>query len=363
MNNNPLKARLLLSDGTVFEGFQFGYADNASGEAVFNTAMTGYPESLTDASYEGQILVTTFPLQGNYGVPADGLEDNQPLSRWLEGDRIHVRGLIVQDYSWDNSHWQSTRSLDQWLKSEKIPAIYGIDTRALTKHLRDRGSMLAKILIGDSPDDAVDWYDPNEENLVAATSCREVTEYGNPDAEKTVVLVDCGVKHNIVRCLTDRGVRVCRVPWDYDYTAIDYDGVFVSNGPGDPRHADKTVEILRKAMAIGKPICGICMGNQLLARAAGADTYKLKFGHRSHNQPVKRIGTDNCYITSQNHGFAVDESTLPPDWEPLFVNMNDNSNEGIRHVSKPFFSAQFHPEASSGPTDTEFLFDEFIRLL
>lgn len=357
------KARLVLADGTVYEGFSFGYEGNTAGEVVFNTAMTGYPESLTDPSYEGQILVTTFPLQGNYGVPPRDSKENKEndLSEYFEGDHIHPRALVVQDYSWDNSHWLSARSLDEWLKEEKIPGIYGIDTRALTKHLREQGSMLGKIVIGDTDPDSVEWYDPNKENLVAKTSCKEVKTYG--DGEKTVVLVDCGVKHNIVRCLTRRGVKVVRVPWDYDFTTIPYDGLFISNGPGDPAMADKTVENIKKAIEIGKPICGICMGNQLLSKAAGAKTYKLKYGHRSHNQPVRRVGTNTCFVTSQNHGFAVDDSTLPADWEPLFVNMNDGTNEGIRHRSKPFFSAQFHPEASSGPKDTEFLFDEFIDLL
>lgn len=358
-------ARLELMDGSVFEGFSFGHKGNSAGEVVFNTAMTGYPESLTDPSYEGQILVTTFPLQGNYGVPENDPESSKAhkISRFFESEKIHVKGLIVQDYSWDNSHWQSSRSLHDWLESEKVPAIFGIDTRALTKHLREKGSMLGRIIIEGIEEPDPDWYDPNEENLVAKASTPDVTMYGNDDAPKTVVLVDCGVKHNIVRCLTSRGVKVIRVPWDYDYTGLEYDGVFISNGPGDPNKADKTVEVLRKALEGDKPVCGICMGNQLLARAAGAKVYKLKYGHRSHNQPVRLLGTDKCYITSQNHGFAVDEATLPADWEPLFVNMNDGSNEGIRHKTKPFFSAQFHPEASSGPQDTEFLFDEFIALL
>lgn len=351
-------ARLVLEDGTEFEGKSFGYEGSAAGEVVFNTAMTGYPESLTDPSYEGQILVTTFPLQGNYGVPPRG-KDKRGISDNFEGDKIHCRGLVVQDYSWNNSHWQSDRSLDEWLREEKIPGIYDVDTRALTKHLRDKGSMLGKIVVDGCPD--VDFYDPNKENLVAKTSCTEVTEYGEGD--KHVVLVDCGVKHNIVRCLTRRGVRVTRVPWNYDFTTIPYDGLFISNGPGDPDMAGETVANIRKAIEIGKPICGICMGNQLLAKAAGAQTYKLKYGHRSHNQPVRRVGTDSCFVTSQNHGFAVDDKTLPADWEPLFVNMNDGTNEGIRHKTLPFFSAQFHPEASSGPRDTEFLFDEFISLL
>ena len=351
------RATLVLEDGTVFEGRSFGHESPTAGEVVFNTAMTGYPESLTDPSYRGQILVTTYPILGNYGVPPRREKDD--VSEYYESDHIHVRAIVCQDYSFDHSHWQADRSLGEWLQEEGIPGIYGIDTRALTKHLREKGSMLGKILIEGESD--IDFYDPNQVNLVAETSCKEVEIHG--DGDKTVVLVDCGVKHNIIRCLTRRGVKVVRVPWDYDFNDIDYDGLFISNGPGNPDMAEKTVENLRKAMTKDKPICGICMGNQLLSKAAGATIYKLKYGHRSHNQPVHQVGSDRCFITSQNHGFAVDDKTLPADWEPLFVNMNDGTNEGIRHKSRPWFSAQFHPEASSGPKDTEFLFDDFIKLL
>jgi carbamoyl-phosphate synthase small subunit len=352
-----LNAALILEDGTTFHGKSFGYAGSTAGEVVFNTAMTGYPESLTDPSYEGQILVTTYPILGNYGVPPRREKDD--VSEYYESDHIHARAIVAQDYTWEHSHWQADRSLAQWLQEEQIPGIFGIDTRALTKLLREKGSMLGKIIVEGCPD--VPFYDPNVENLVAKVSCTSVEEHGA--GEKTVVLVDCGVKHNIIRCLTRRGVKVIRVPWDYDFTTIPYDGLFISNGPGNPDMVDKTVVNIRKAIEIGKPICGICMGNQLLSKAAGAVTYKLKYGHRSHNQPVRRVGTNTCFVTSQNHGFAVDSSSLPADWEPLFINMNDGTNEGIRHKSKPFFSAQFHPEASSGPKDTEFLFDEFINLL
>ena len=352
-----LNAVLILEDGTAFHGKSFGYAGSTAGEVVFNTAMTGYPESLTDPSYEGQILVTTYPILGNYGVPPRREKDD--VSEYYESDHIHARAIVAQDYSWEHSHWQADRSLAQWLEEEKIPGIFGIDTRALTKLLREKGSMLGKIIVDGAPD--VDFYDPNVENLVAKVSCKQVEEHGS--GTKTVVLVDCGVKHNIIRCLTRRGVKVIRVPWDYDFTSVPYDGLFISNGPGNPDMVDKTVEHIRKAKEIGKPICGISMVNQLLSKAAGARTYKLKYGHRSHNQPVRRVGTDTCYVTSQNHGFAVDNDSLPSDWEPLFVNMNDGTNEGIRHKTRPFFSAQFHPEASSGPKDTEFLFDEFINLL
>lgn len=355
--HDTLPAALILADGTRFEGKSFGFPASTAGEVVFNTAMTGYPESLTDPSYEGQILVTTYPLLGNYGVPPEGSAEN--VSRYLESSRIHCRAIVAQDYSWDHSHWLATRSLSDWLREEKITGIYDIDTRALTKHLRDHGSMLGKIVVEGSPEP--DFYDPNLENLVAKVSCKKPEYHGTGD--KTVVVVDCGIKHNIIRCLTRRGVKVVLVPWDYDFNTLEYDGLFISNGPGNPDLAQATVENLRKALRGDKPICGICMGNQLLAKAAGASTYKLKYGHRSHNQPVRRAGTNQCYITSQNHGFAVDDSTLPADWEPLFVNMNDGTNEGIRHRTKPFFSAQFHPEASSGPKDTEFFFDEFVALL
>lgn len=353
------KAYLTLEDGSVFEGFSFGYEAPCAGEVVFNTAMTGYPESLTDPSYEGQILVTTYPILGNYGVPSATPASEANVSDYFESARIHCEAIVCQDYSWVPSHWQAERSLSDWLKAEHIPGIYGIDTRALTKLLREKGSMLGKITFEGGEDIA--FRDPNAENLIDKVSTKEIREFG--DGDKTVVLVDCGTKYNIIRCLTRRGVKVVMVPWDFDFTGIPYDGLFISNGPGSPEFAEKTVEHIRKAMEIGKPICGICMGNQLLSKAAGAKVYKLKYGHRSHNQPVRLAGTEKCYITSQNHGFAVDNDTIPADWEPHFINMNDGTNEGIRHKSKPFFSAQFHPEASSGPKDTEFIFDEFINLL
>ncbi|WP_272960054.1 glutamine-hydrolyzing carbamoyl-phosphate synthase small subunit [Barnesiella viscericola] len=351
------KASLILDDGTVFVGKSFGYEKPVAGEVVFNTAMTGYPESLTDPSYSGQILVTTYPLIGNYGVPRR--EEVNGLSRFYESEKIHVEALVVSDYSFEYSHWNADKSLADWLKEEQVVGIYDIDTRELTKRLREHGSMKGKIVIDGGED--IEFVDPNLSNLVAKVSCKEVIRYGN--GQKKVVLVDCGVKHNIIRCLLKRDVTVIRVPWDYDFNTLDYDGLFISNGPGDPDMCGITVEHIRQAMNGTKPIFGICMGNQLLSKAGGARTYKLKYGHRSHNQPVRQVGTNRCFITSQNHGFAVDNSTLGADWEPLFINMNDGTNEGIRHKSKPYFSAQFHPEAASGPTDTEFLFDEFVKLL
>ena len=351
------KASLILDDGTVFVGKSFGYEKPVAGEVVFNTAMMGYPESLTDPSYSGQILVTTYPLIGNYGVPRR--EEVNGLSRFYESEKIHVEALVVSDYSFEYSHWNAAKSLADWLKEEEIVGIYDIDTRELTKRLREHGSMKGKIVIEGGDD--IEFVDPNLTNLVAKVSCKEVIRYGNGD--KKVVLVDCGVKHNIIRCLLKRNVTVIRMPWDYDFNTLEYDGLFISNGPGDPDMCGITVDHIRQAMNGTKPIFGICMGNQLLSKAGGARTYKLKYGHRSHNQPVRQVGTNRCFITSQNHGFAVDNSTLGADWEPLFINMNDGTNEGIRHKSKPYFSAQFHPEAASGPTDTEFLFDEFVKLL
>lgn len=359
---NRKSATLKLANGMEFHGWSFGYDGPCDGEVVFSTAMVGYPESLTDPSYSGQILCVTYPLIGNYGVPDEG-PNADGISKNFESERIWVRGLVISEYSFNYSHWDAVKSLDQWLKEQKIPGIYGIDTRALTQVLRENGSMLGIIVPeGETKDFPV--ADPNLENQIAIVSCKEVIRYNNDgQPRKKVVLVDCGVKHNILRCFVERGVELIRVPWDYDFNTLEYDGLFISNGPGNPEFCDITVKNIRKAMEGDKPIFGICMGNQLLARAGGASTYKLKYGHRSHNQPARMVGTNRCFITSQNHGFAVDEKTLGKDWEPWFINMNDNTNEGIRHKTKPFCSVQFHPEASSGPTDTEFLFDEFISKL
>ena len=359
------EARLILSDGTVFYGHSFGYEAETVGEVVFNTAMTGYPESLTDPSYAGQILVTTFPLIGNYGVPDTGV-GNDGLPLFMESDRIHPKALVVADYSERYSHWNAKESLASWLKREKIPAITGIDTRRLTKVLREHGVMMGRIVIegAEAKPQGTEQEDYGSVNWVEKVSCKDIIRY-NEGGSKRVVLVDCGVKANIIRCLIRRGVEVVRVPWDYDFNELDFDGLFLANGPGDPEQCGKTVEHIRTFLnnKMVRPCMGICLGNQLLARAVGANTYKLKYGHRSHNQPVRKVGTNQCFITSQNHGYAVDDKTLPADWEPLFVNMNDGSNEGIRHKTHPWMSAQFHPEACSGPTDTEFMFDEFVKML
>ena len=352
---------LVLEDGTKFHGQSFGYDQPVAGEVVFNTAMMGYPESLTDPSYAGQLMTLTYPLVGNYGVPPFSVEPDG-LATFMESDKIYASAIIVADYSEKYSHWNAVESLASWLKREHVPGITGIDTRQLTKVLREHGVMMGKIIFDDEPDN-IPTAEYEGVNWVDRVSCKDIIRY-NEGAGKKVVLVDCGVKNNIIRCLVNRGVEVIRVPWNYDYTSMDFDGLFLGNGPGDPDMCEDAVNVIRRQMSLSrKPICGICMGNQLLAKAGGATIYKLKYGHRSHNQPVREVGTNRCYVTSQNHGYAVDAKTLGNDWRELFVNMNDGGNEGVCHKENPWFTSQFHPEACSGPIDTEFMFDRFIKTL
>lgn len=342
-----MQGKLTLIEGSVFLGESFGFEGNTSGEVVFNTGMVGYPESLTDPSYFGQILVLTYPLVGSYGVPD---------KKFWESKKIQVKALIVQNYIDTPSHFESERTLSQWLKAEGIPALAGIDTRALTRKLRERGVMLGKIGEGKI-------YDPNKENVLPYVSVDEVEVYGN--GKKNVVLIDCGDKENIIRSLVKRGVKVTKVPWDFDLlkAKFSFDGVFISNGPGDPKQAEKTIKNVREVLKKELPTFGICLGSQIICLAAGGNTYKLKFGHRGQNQPVMNKDSNQAIITSQNHGFAVDMKSLGNDWKEWFVNLNDGTNEGIKHKNKPFMAVQFHPEASPGPVDARYLFDEYVKLL
>lgn len=351
-----MNASLVLEDGSRWMGRAFGYKTSVAGEVVFNTGMVGYPECLTDPSYRGQILTLTYPLIGNYGVPAN--EDRTALHRHFESNRIQVTGLIVSEHSLRYSHYDHVQDLDRWLEAERIPAIAEIDTRGLTQQLRAAGVMLGKIV---QEKDAIEFTDPNSQNLVAQVSTQQPIHYTH--GHKKVLVIDCGCKNNIVRSLLGRGLSVTVVPWNLAGDDGGYCGMVISNGPGDPTQCTATIRTIQQWLPVGKPIFGICLGNQLLALAAGARTYKLKYGHRGQNQPCVLVGTNRCFITSQNHGYAVDESTLPADWVPWFFNANDGSNEGIRHRTRPYWSVQFHPEAFPGPTDTQFLFDEFVKML
>lgn len=350
------RAKLVLEDGSTYEGYSFGAWKSVAGEVVFNTGMVGYPESLTDPSYRGQILVLTYPLVGNYGIPSKE-RDADGLFKHFESERVQISGLIISDYSERYHHWSAVTSLSDWLAEYDVPGIYGIDTRALTKKLREKGVMLGKIIC----DKEVDFEDPNCRNLVAEVSIEKPRIY--PRGETRLVFVDCGTKNNILRSLLNRNITLIRVPWDYnlfDPSLPPYHGIVISNGPGDPKMCRETIEQIRKAISLEIPIWGICLGNQILGLAAGGDTYKLKYGHRSQNQPCLEGGTSRCYITSQNHGYALNHDLLPEDWEPWFINANDGTNEGIRHRTKPFMSVQFHPEATPGPVDAGVLFDRFL---
>ncbi len=411
MQREEIPARLVLEDGTCFEGLSFGKSASVSGEVVFTTGMTGYPQYLTDPSFRGQILVSTFPLVGNYGVP-EFRRDCYGIPLQFESDRIQAAGFIVGEVCSEPSHFACSTTLADWMDAQGIPGIGGIDTRALTKLLRNRGVMNGRILIGgdgaqDCPGDVraqtrqpgspgmsahagvqghpvaevspqtVRIYDPSSGTVAEFPLSQGAggTTIPHPAAETagqlcatdpgvpTIVLVDCGAKANILRCLLARKVRVIQVPWNHDLEGLDYDGIFLSNGPGDPKACGKTIATLRRSLRGRKPVFGICLGNQILALAAGADTYKLPYGHRSQNQPCVEVGTKRCYITSQNHGYAVRGNTLPAGWEPWFLNANDGTIEGIRSSDGLFSAVQFHPEGCPGPRDTEFLIDRFIDLV
>lgn len=352
--------KLYLKDGSMWEGTSYGANTNVSGEVVFATGMMGYPESLTDPSFKGQILVLTYPLIGNYGVPDRSL--------W-ESDKVMISGLIVSEYIDTPSHFQSKKTLAAWLKDEKIPLLQIKDTRRLTQHIRDKGSMLGKIIFNND----IHYYNPNTENLVAQVSTPTIRYYPSVQKKaKTIVIIDCGTKNNILRSLSRRNVSVLVIPWNFDIFKFsnqdeikshlgrkEIDGVLISNGPGDPTYVTETTAIIQRALENKIPTLGICLGHQLLTLAAKGSTVKLRYGHRSQNQPCLLVGSPRCYITTQNHGFAVDE--IPAGFKKWFVNANDQSNEGIIHETLPFMSVQFHPEATPGPFDTEWVFDYFLK--
>ncbi|PJC76200.1 carbamoyl-phosphate synthase (glutamine-hydrolyzing) small subunit [Candidatus Shapirobacteria bacterium CG_4_8_14_3_um_filter_39_11] len=346
-----MKTRLILEDNSVWEGESFGRQVSTAGEVVFTTAMIGYVEALTDPSYKGQILVFTYPLIGNYGVVD---------RRFFQSDKIQVSGVIVTQVCLSPSHWQSQKSLDLWLKENNVPGLQGIDTRALTQKLRNKGTMLGKI---QNNDEEISFYDPNKENLIPKVSLKKPKDFQS-GGEKRVCLIDCGHKRSILNCLLDRNLSVKIVPWNYDpFGRFDFDGMVVSNGQGDPKMAVKTVKIVKQAMEKKLPVLGICLGSQIISLAAGAQTYKLKFGHRSLNQPVKDVQSGRCFITSQNHGFAIDPGSLPSGFKQWFFNLNDQTCEGVISDDGKVAGVQFHPEGSPGPTDTSWVFDEFVKLL
>jgi carbamoyl-phosphate synthase small subunit len=359
-------ARLVLEDGTSFEGMSFGKATSRAGEVVFTTGMAGYPQSLTDPSYCGQILVSTWPLVGNYGVPLDPatgspLFDEWGIPRHFESERVQVSGFIVSEACEEPSHHASSSTLSAWLDRQGVPGIEGIDTRSLVRRLRERGVMRGKILVEGA--EAVEFESGDIAHPVAQVSPRDVQVY--PAAERGTVtriaLIDCGAKANILRVILSRGATLIRLPWNHNLADIEYDGLFLSNGPGDPKACGKTIATVRRALQGEKPIFGICLGNQIMALAAGADTYKLAYGHRGQNQPCIEVGTTRCAITSQNHGYSVREESLPRGWETWFRNANDGTVEGLRSSQGPFSAVQFHPEGCPGPRDTEYLVDRFLE--
>src|SRR3989344_4815194 len=342
-------AKLILKDGSIYEGRSFGAPKPISGEVVFATGMVGYPEALTDPSFRGQILILTSPLVGNYGVPK---------KEFWESGKIQVSGLIVCNYIDTPSHYSSTMTLSKWLKDEGIPALELENTRELTQKLRTEGAMLGKIEFKAGKDKNISFEDPNLRNLVSEVSTKKIEKFG--EGKHTIVVLDCGVKQNIVRRLVARGFEVALAPWDTDVTKLEFpfSAVVISNGPGDPTKAEATIKNVKKILAKKIPTLGICLGNQILALATGGSTYKMKYGHRSQNQPCVERGTKRCYLTTQNHGFAVKK--IPKDFKEWFYNANDNSNEGIIHKKFPFMSVQFHPESSPGPLDTDFIFDYLL---
>ncbi|XP_036611813.1 carbamoyl-phosphate synthase [ammonia], mitochondrial [Trichosurus vulpecula] len=354
-------AHIVLEDGTKMKGYSFGHPSSVAGEVVFNTGLAGYPEAITDPAYRGQILTMANPIVGNGGAPDTAALDEMGLSKYLESDGIKVAGLLVLNYSDEYNHWLASKSLGQWLQEEKVPALYGVDTRMLTKIIRDKGTMLGKIEFEGQP---VEFVDPNKQNLIAEVSTKDVKVYGKGNPIR-VVAVDCGIKQNVIRLLVKRGAEVHLVPWNHDFTKMEYDGLLIAGGPGNPALAQPLIQNVKKILESDRkePVFGISTGNLITGLAAGGKTYKMPMANRGQNQPVLNITNRQAFITAQNHGYALDDSSLPAGWKPLFMNVNDQTNEGIMHESKPIFTVQFHPEVNPGPTDTEYLFDSFLSLI
>ena len=365
-------AVLLLEDGTLFLGKGFGADATVVGELVFNTGMVGYPESMTDPSYSGQVLSFTYPLIGNYGVPSAQDRDVFGLPRYFESGDIKVTGIVVQEYCQKPSHWASAQTLSSWMAKEGVPGIEGVDTRALVTTIRERGVMMCVLSTGDEAGnrrklrglleksaryDSVDY--------VKRVSVKKAETYG--EADQKVVVIDCGVKESIIRNMLGRGYSVVRLPFDSPYSEVmkhDPAGVIVSNGPGDPRLCVETVKTTARLVDSEVPVLGICLGEQVLGMSQGGETYKLKYGHRGQNKPVVDLLSGRGYVTSQNHGYAVDPKSLTTtDLKPWFVNGDDKSVEGLVHGKKPAIAVQFHPEAAPGPYDTEFVFDRFTEMI
>lgn len=353
--------KLHLSNGNIYNGQSFGADTECLGEVVFTTGMTGYLEVLTDPSYYGQIVTFTFPLIGNYGVQ-DFKEFAEKIDEVYESKKIWVKGVILAEVSEEFSHYLATSSFTDWLKKNNIPALCNVDTRALTQDLRESGVIMGSLGINPLPS----YDDPLQGCYVPEVSPTEIQilEPENPIG-KTIAFIDCGAKNGIFRNFLRRGVRVIRLPFDQDPFELDekFDGIFLSNGPGDPAVMHEVIATTKKSIESELPVFGICLGNQMIGLAAGAKTVKMKYGHRGVNQPVQDIHTKRCLITTQNHGYMVDENTLPADFEPWFINLNDQTNEGIKHKTKPIFATQFHPEACAGPEDAQYLFDVFIEKL
>ncbi|MBA4447685.1 MAG: glutamine-hydrolyzing carbamoyl-phosphate synthase small subunit [Nitrosopumilaceae archaeon] len=364
--------KLIFDDGTVIDGEGFGYSTTAFGEIVFNTGMVGYTEALTDPSYNGQLLTLTYPLVGNYGIPDPAITDDDGISKYFESDKIQVRGLVIHELSLTASHWNLSMTLDEWMYNEKIPGISGIDTRALTVKLRNSGVMMAALVVSDSEIDVEEvkkqlasatHYD--SEQFMNEVSTKQEKTYGTE--EQTVVIVDTGAKNAIIRNVREIGYKAILVPWDTSYEKImSYNpkGVVLSSGPGDPQKCPDTITAVKKLIENNVPTLGICLGAQIIGIAGNTDTYKLKYGHRGQNKPCINLENNQVYVTSQNHGYGIKpESLEKSDFKLWFTNADDKTVEGIKHKTQNCIAVQFHPEASPGPFDCKYVFDELRKLM